>query len=35
MSTGTQKVFAVDLRGYVQAWADTLAAILTTLSGTA
>jgi flagellar motor switch protein FliN/FliY len=34
MSTGTQKVLAVDFRGYVQAWADTLAAILTSLSGT-
>jgi flagellar motor switch protein FliN len=34
MSTGTQRVLAADLPGYVQAWADTLAAILTTLSGT-
>lgn len=32
MSAGTQKVLAADLRGYVQAWADALQAILTTLS---
>ena len=33
MSAGTQTVVATDLRGYVQTWADTLAAVLTELSG--
>jgi flagellar motor switch protein FliN len=33
VSTGTQTVVALDLRGYVQTWADVLAAVLTDLSG--
>ena len=35
MSAGTQTVVASDFRGYLQTWADVLAAVLTDLSGTA